>query len=43
MHIIMHNVKMQNWNQLKFWKQAFFLFISSDSCHKKMLESLNIP
>ena len=19
-HIIMHNVKMQNWNQLKFWK-----------------------
>ena len=19
-HIIMHNLKMQNWNQLKFWK-----------------------
>ena len=34
---------MQNWNQLTFWKQAFF-FLSSDSCYKMMLlESLNIP
>ena len=44
-HIIMHNLKTQNRNQLKFWKWAFyFLFISSDTCHKKMLsESRNIP
>ena len=30
-----------NWNQLKFYRLAFFV---SDSCHKKiLLESLNIP
>ena len=41
MLIIMHNLQ---WNQLKFWKLFFLLFIPSDSCHKKMLlESLNIP
>ena len=43
-HIIMHNLIMQNRNQLKFWKSVFFWFISSGSCYKKMLlESLNIP
>ena len=40
--LIMHNLKAWNWNQLKFWK--YFLFVSSNSCHKKMLlESLTIP
>ena len=46
-HIIMHNFKMQNWNQQIVWKKAFLCIgrpIFTDSCHKKMLlESLNIP
>ena len=26
-HIIMHNLKTLNWNQLKFWKKAVFVYI----------------
>ena len=26
-HIIMHNLKIWTWNQLKFWKKAFFVNI----------------
>ena len=41
-HIIMHNLKTWNWNQLKFGNKLFW-FVSSDSCHIKILrKSLNI-
>ena len=45
MHIIVCNLQTLNGNQLKFWKQAVFIYtVSSDSCHKKMLlELLNFP
>ena len=43
MHIIMHNLQMLNWIQLKF-DNNLFLSVSSDLCHKKiLLVSLNIP
>ena len=40
MHIIMRNIKLQSTQTLK---TNFFLLISSNLCHKKMLELLTFP
>ena len=44
-HIIMHNsLENVNLESTEILETSFFMFLSSDSCHKKMLlESLNIP
>ena len=44
MHIIMHNLLNTKLRSSEILEITFFLLISSDLCHKKMLlESLNIP
>ena len=43
-HIIMHKLENVKLESTEILDLSFFLFISSDSCHKNMLlESLNIP
>ena len=43
-HIIVHNLKNVKLEATEILEINFFSFISSDSCHKKMLlESVNIP
>ena len=41
-HIIMYNLKMQNWNQLEFWKYGFLFNISSDSIIHALKRSLTL-
>ena len=42
MHIIIHNLKIKDWNELKFWKYLFSLLSSNCYRKKMLLESLTI-